>query len=115
MGSMRPTYKRECKYQSPPFCLGHRESAPSFTHNWATGLNNRLPFPFPGAAAPGPHPTVGSSCPLVARARAGSLVSRPRPQTQSFWPGALLDLGRSLELGQPLLNALAQWPNPKQG
>lgn len=35
--------------------------------------------------------------------------------TQGFCPRAVLDLGRSLELGQPLLTALPQWLGPEKG
>lgn len=37
------------------------------------------------------------------------------PDPGGFWPRAVLDLGRLLKLGQPLLSALPQWLDPGRG
>lgn len=54
---------------------------------------------------------MGSSCHLVATEGAGCPVSRPR----RLLAYAVLDLGKLLELGQPLLSALPPRLGPEQG
>lgn len=122
-GSMHPTHSRSSNISPLPFVWVTRGSSLQFYPQSGHRPERQTPLPFLGATAAwprahageGPSPTVGSSCPLVARDGADSLVSRPGQQPRSFWPGAPLDLGRSLELGQPLLNALPQWLDPEQG
>lgn len=43
------------------------------------------------------------------------MLAAPCPDPGGFRPRAVLDLGRLLRLGQPLLSALPQWLGPGQG